>query len=236
MLDDYHDVLGRLLDRFCAELRLSYPEHAFKYYVDTGPVLEKQWAVRAGMGWQGKHSNIISRSRGSFFFLGVILSSLPLDSDPVVQDHCGTCTACIDACPTGAIVEPYVVDSGSCISYLTIESKGDLAFLPRLRSKLDGWLYGCDTCQDVCPWNRFRTDSERSEFEARHMQASLPLNAVMSMTQEEFSARFKNSPIKRTKLQGLQRNARMLKDYAALPHAHANRSTDPIQDTNTDQE
>src|SRR5512143_874984 len=148
--DDYHDVLGERLERFQGWLREKYPGEKFLWYADTGPVMDKVWAQRAGIGWEGKHTNVITTDVGSWVFLGEVLTTLELEPDAPATDHCGTCTLCIEACPTGAIVEPYVVDSGLCISYLTIEHRGELP----AGASLDGWIFGCDVCQDVCPWKR----------------------------------------------------------------------------------
>ncbi len=211
--DDYHLVIPTMLKELCDYLLELDPQSKNLFYVDSGPLHEKQWAVHAGIGWQGKHSNIISREHGSFFFLAEVLTSLELEPSEVITDHCGTCTACIEACPTQAIVEPYVVDSRKCISFWTIESKDLNSFPDHIRSHTDGWIFGCDTCQDVCPWNRFRHDSMRTEFSAREDQTEIQLEWVQSMDGDEFNRRFRNSPIKRAKLAGLQRNARMLTEY-----------------------
>lgn len=206
--DDYHDVIPPKLEQLCQVLREHVPDVACRYYTDTGPLLEKQWAVRAGIGWQGKHSNIISRSFGSWFFLGVILTTAQLVPDTPVADFCGTCTACMDACPTGAIDSPYVVDAGRCISYWTIEAKPAVDIPPAIADNLEGWVFGCDICQNVCPWNRFQKPTDEPRFQPRHGETSLEFRAIESMVQEEFSARFRKSPVKRTKIAGLQRNAR----------------------------
>jgi epoxyqueuosine reductase len=209
--DDYHDVIPPKLEDIAKELRRIMPDAQTKVYTDTGAMLEKQWAVRAGLGWQGKHSNVISRSIGSWFFLGVILTTAKLVYDQPMPDYCGTCTACVQACPTQAIVEPFVVDAGKCISYWTIETKPDVAFPEVIKENLDGWLFGCDTCQDVCPWNRFQTPSDEGRFAPRFEEIALDLDVVEAMTQEEFSARFRKSPVKRAKMAGLKRNARALR-------------------------
>lgn len=207
---DYHDIVLPKLEHVVEWLAKMIPGTESKAYVDTGPVMEKQWARRAGIGWQGKNTNILSRSMGSFFFLGVVLTSASLVPDQPVADYCGTCTACLDACPTGALVEPYVLDSTRCISYWTIETKPEVVFPDRIRHHLDGWLFGCDVCQDVCPWNRFRKETRQPEFSPRNGEIELALEAVLSMDAEQFRQRFRGSPIKRAKLGGLQRNAQML--------------------------
>ncbi|MCX8051071.1 MAG: tRNA epoxyqueuosine(34) reductase QueG [Chlorobi bacterium] len=209
--DDYHDVLLPKLERIVEWLSEHVPDCQSKAYVDTGPVMEKQWARRAGIGWQGKNTNILSRQLGSFFFLGVVLTSAELKPDSPVPDYCGTCTACLDACPTGALVEPYILDGSRCISYWTIETKPDAEFPDEIRQRLDGWLFGCDVCQDVCPWNRFRKETSEPAFFPRFGETELALDAVLSMSLDEFRQRFRRSPVKRAKLAGLQRNARMLR-------------------------
>jgi epoxyqueuosine reductase len=198
------------LERIADEIKQLDPEAATKVYTDTGAILEKQWAVRAGIGWQGKHSNIISREIGSWFFIGVILTTAEFDYDSPMPDYCGTCNACQQACPTSAIVQPYVVDARKCLPYWTIETKPDKDFPPEIAQNLDGWLFGCDTCQDVCPWNRFQKESSEDRFQPRFEETTLNLNVVKQMTPEEFSTRFRKSPLKRSKLAGLQRNASAL--------------------------
>lgn len=217
--DDYHDVIPPKLRSLAEIITSLVPEAETKVYTDTGAILEKQWAVRAGIGWQGKHSNVISRNIGSWFFLGIVLTTAEFLYDQPIADYCGTCTACLQACPTQAIVEPYLVDARRCISYWTIETKPDTEIPLPIAEHLDGWLFGCDTCQDVCPWNRFQQQSNEERFAARYGQTALALTDVETMTQEEFSVRFKKSPVKRAKLAGLKRNARALRrrNIEALP-------------------
>jgi epoxyqueuosine reductase len=200
-------VIPAKLGRIADEIKRLDPNTATKIYTDTGAILEKQWAVRAGIGWQGKHSNIISREIGSWFFIGIILTTAEFCYDSPMQDFCGSCTACLQACPTQAIVSPYVVDAGKCIPYWTIEAKPDVEFPPEVAENLDGWLFGCDTCQDVCPWNRFQKPTTEDRFQPRFEETTLNLNVVQQMTQEEFSTRFRKSPVKRSKMAGLKRNA-----------------------------
>lgn len=213
--DDYHDVVTPMLDRLIDRIATRDPEAVSRRYVDTGPVLEKQWAVRAGLGWQGKHSNILRRDIGSFFFLGVIITTADFEPTQPIADYCGTCTACLDACPTQAIVQPYVVDGTKCISYWTIETKPEISIPNDVAEHLDGWLFGCDTCQDVCPWNSFRKETTEVRFEARDGVTVLDPASVLTLQPHEFSEQFKGSPVKRTKLAGLQRNARALLDTSA---------------------
>jgi len=213
--DDYHDVVREKLTELLDWIKSENPSAAGKICVDTAPMMDKAWAVRAGLGWLGKHTNLITTDVGSWVFIGEILLDLELDYDTaLVDDHCGTCTACLDACPTGAIVEPYVVDSQKCISYATIELRDDT--LPtEIATNLDGWFYGCDICQDVCPWNRFETQTAETRFEPRDGQTSIVLDEVLSLTPETYAERFRRTAIKRAKLAGLKRNAAALKstDY-----------------------
>lgn len=206
--DDYHLHAAKRIEALFERITQIAPEAEGRYYVDTGPVMEKAWAARAGVGWQGKHSNLITKEFGSWVFLGTIVTTLALEYDEPIGDWCGTCTACIDACPTGAIVEPYVVDAGLCISYQTIEHRGPID--ETLGKKFDGWVYGCDICQDVCPWNRFAKATNHSEYEPRPGNVTPPLAELASLTQEEFSRRFSKSAIKRTKLAGMVRNAELI--------------------------
>lgn len=208
--DDYHTVLKERLNELLGWIREQRPEANGKVCVDTAPLMDKVVATRAGLGWIGKHSNLITREVGSWVFLGSLILDIELDYDnAVVEDHCGTCTACLDACPTGAIVEPYIVDSNKCISYATIESREDE--LPETLSEhLNGWLYGCDICQDVCPWNRFEQPTPESRFEPRAGETSLSLDVIDRMEHDEYVERFRGSAMKRAKLTGLKRNAKHL--------------------------
>jgi len=209
--DDYHDVLKEKLRELLEWIVAEIPNASGKICVDTAPVMDKAWAVRSGIGWLGKHSNVITQDYGSWIFLGEILLNLELEYDEPAQYHCGSCTACIDACPTGAIVDEFVVDSNRCISYATIELRAET--LPdEIASNLNGWLYGCDICQDVCPWNRFEKPTDEFRFAPRNGEASLDLEAVGSLTSESYGERFRRSAMKRTKLAGLQRNARALQN------------------------
>lgn len=208
--DDYHKIIGDALKSLVTELRGNFPEKAFTWYCDTGPVMDKAWAQRAGIGWLGKHTNVINRKLGSWIFLAEIITDLDLEPDLPAVDHCGSCRACIDACPTDAIVEPYVLDSNKCISFLTIENRDD--FIPDgLVPQLDNWLFGCDICQEVCPWNRkFETPADDPAFYPREENLNLKADDVHLMSREEFAERFRRSPVKRAKYEGLQRNAKAL--------------------------
>ncbi|MBC7899788.1 MAG: tRNA epoxyqueuosine(34) reductase QueG [Saprospiraceae bacterium] len=209
--DDYHDVVREKLRELLDWIRSENPNAEGKLCVDTAPVMDKAWAVRAGLGWMGKHSNVITKEFGSWFFIGEILLNLELEYDTeIVTDHCGSCTACLDACPTNAIVEPYVVDSRKCISYATIELRDEN--LPAdVAANQSGWLYGCDICQDVCPWNRFETPTEETRFEPRNGEISMALDEILSLTPDSYAERFRRTAIKRAKLAGLKRNAAALK-------------------------
>jgi len=208
--DDYHDVVGEKLRALLDWIRQQWPAAAGKVCVDIQPMMDKAWAQRAGLGWIGKHTNLITRDYGSWIFIGELLLNLELAYDDVlVEDHCGACTLCIEACPTGAIVEPYVVDSNRCISHATIESRA-----PQIPSEvagnLEGWFYGCDICQDVCPWNRFAQSSEEDRFAPRPGNVNVDLGEVLQLTPEMYATRFRGSAMKRAKLSGLQRNAQAL--------------------------
>ena len=208
--DDYHDLMRERLNELLEWIKAEAPEVNGKACVDTAPVMEKAWAAGAGLGWIGKHSNLITKDHGSWVFLGEIFLDIELDYDrPDSEEHCGTCTACIDACPTGAIVQPYVIESSRCISYATIELR-DETLPDEIADKLNGWLYGCDICQDVCPWNRFEKPSGEPRFEPRMGETSLPLDRIAAMEHPEYVERFRKSAMKRTKLTGLKRNARAL--------------------------
>lgn len=203
--EDYHSVMGERLHQLWVWMREEFPGVEGRWYVDTGPVMEKAWAQRAGIGWLGKHTNIISREFGSWVFLGVIISSLELEPDAPAVDRCGTCTRCIDVCPTAAIVEPYVLDAGRCIPYLTIEHRGPID--QEFSGQLDGWVFGCDACQDVCPWNRKRAAaSPLVEFAPRDGFLHPDVEEWREMTPEEFVGQFAGSPVLRAKHAGFLRN------------------------------
>jgi epoxyqueuosine reductase len=210
--DDYHDVMRRMLDSLheWIESQAGRPVPG-KSYVDTAPVLERDLARRAGLGWFGKNTNLINPSRGSFFFIGSLFLAIDLEPDaPFESDHCGTCTRCLDACPTGAFVKPRVLDATKCISYLTIEARG--AVPVEHRESVGSLLYGCDICQDVCPWNRkFATEAREPAFAERAMFAGKSAREIarniLSMNDEEFRGAFRGSAMKRAKLRGLKRNA-----------------------------
>ena len=208
--DDYHDVMQENLRELLSWIKSENYEIEGKVCIDIQPVMDKAWAVRAGLGWIGKHSNVITKEYGSWVFLGEILLNIELEYDTFIEpDHCGSCTACLDACPTNAIVSPFVVDSKRCLSYATIELRSPE--LPReITEHLDGWLYGCDICQDVCPWNRFQKPTDEKRFEPRENNISPDLKEIAEISHEKYVTRFRRSAIKRAKLGGLQRNARQL--------------------------
>lgn len=208
--DDYHEVVGDRLRSLLAWIKNEVPGAEGKACVDIQPVMDKAWAVRAGIGWLGKHTNVITPEYGSWVFIGELLLNLELESvDAPVEDHCGSCTLCIDACPTQAITEPYVLDSNKCISYATIELR-EPEIPSEVGDKLEGWLYGCDICQDVCPWNRFAQGTDEPRFQPRAGNVNADLTEVLEMSPEAYATHFRGSAMKRAKLSGLQRNARTL--------------------------
>lgn len=208
--DDYHDVVKEKLRELLSFIKTLDTSAEGKICVDTVPLMDKAWAVRAGLGWIGKHSNLITKEFGSWVFIGEILLNLELEYDTeTVENHCGTCTACLDACPTNAIVAPFVVDSRACLSYSTIELRSP-EFSPEIKENLHGWLYGCDICQDVCPWNRFEKPTEETRFQPRENNVSADLTEILNLLPERYAEKFRRSAMKRTKLGGLKRNAAAL--------------------------
>ncbi len=207
---DYHKILPKRLELLEQRIRQLVPDAKSRHYVDTGPVLEKAWAVRAGLGWLGKHTNVITRSHGSWVFLGVLITSAELIPDNPIGDFCGTCTLCIDACPTDAIVAPYQLDATRCLSYVTIEQKPKDEIPPDFADRMEGWAFGCDICQDVCPWNSFEQPTDEADFEPRAGVLELTARRLAGMTDEEFLERFAGSPVMRAKAAGMRRNARAL--------------------------
>ncbi len=204
---DYHLIIWEKLDQLETELRSVDPDFKSISYVDTGPVMDKVWAVRAGLGWMGKHNNIINRDVGSWFFIANIICNYEFEYSEAIPDFCGDCTACIDACPTNAIVNSYIVDSNRCISYQTIENKNEIP--SELKGKFENWLFGCDICQEVCPWNKkFSVTTSLTDFYPKHKE--LTYSEVSAMNEETFKNIFADSPVKRTKLSGLKRNAKFL--------------------------
>lgn len=205
---DYHKVLKKRLKPLMALITDRFGAVNMRAFVDSGPVLEKAWAQRSGVGWQGKHTNIIRQGAGSFFFLCELILDLELETDPPATDHCGSCRRCIDACPTDAIT-PYGVDGSRCISYLTIELKD--AIPQEFAGKMAGWTFGCDICQQVCPWNRFSTPHAEPEFKPKPDVMALTKDEWHGMTEIVFDKLFEGSPVKRAKYTGLKRNLDLLR-------------------------
>ncbi len=206
---DYHHVIKsklRALQEFISE---EIGEVQGRAFVDSAPVLDKAWAAKSGLGWMGKHSNLLTQQVGSFYFIAELIIDLELEYDTPVTDHCGTCTACLDACPTQAIVEPYVVDGSKCISYFTIELKDEIP--NTMKGSFDDWMFGCDVCQDVCPWNRFSRPHNEPLFNPQPELLSMTKADWEEITEEVFKKVFQKSAVKRTKYQGLKRNIHFLK-------------------------
>lgn len=207
---DYHFVIKDKLKQLLAIINEKIGEVGGRAFVDSAPVLDKAWAKKAGLGWVGKNGNLISKRAGSFFFLAELIVDIDLDYDiNPIADHCGTCTNCIDACPTEAIVNPYIVDGSKCISYLTIELKD--AIPTAFKNKMDNWMFGCDVCQDVCPWNRFSLLHNEPAFNPHPDLMKMSHSDWDDITEEVFQKLFKNSAVKRTKFNGLKRNISFLK-------------------------
>ncbi|MDZ4751965.1 MAG: tRNA epoxyqueuosine(34) reductase QueG [Flavobacteriales bacterium] len=206
--EDYHFVVKDKLHLFLADIKFRFGDIAGRVFVDSAPVMDKAWARRGGLGWIGKNSNILRKGEGSFFFIAELILDLDLEFDGPATDHCGTCTACIDACPTEAIVEPYVVDGSKCISYFTIELKN--AIPESQKGKFENWAFGCDICQDVCPWNRFSRKHTEPRFEPKEGLMSLTKNQWVEMTEELFDEWFVDSPLQRAGYEGLKRNVKFV--------------------------
>ena len=206
---DYHIVIKEKLKRLLEFIYEEIGEVSGRAFVDSAPVLDKAWAAKSGLGWVGKNSNLITKDTGSFYFIAELIIDLPLNYDNPTTDHCGTCTACIDACPTKAIVEPYVVDGSKCISYFTIELKNELP--SSMKGSFDNWMFGCDICQDVCPWNRFSKAHSEPLFNPNKKLLSMSKSEWEEITEELFQEIFKKSAVKRTKFSGLTRNINFLK-------------------------
>ncbi|MDM9630423.1 tRNA epoxyqueuosine(34) reductase QueG [Robiginitalea sp. M39] len=207
--EDYHNVIKAKLRSLHGFIQQEIGEVHGRVFVDSAPVLDKAWAARSGLGWIGKHSNLLTKEVGSFYFIAELILDLELDYDGPVTDHCGTCTACLDACPTGAIVQPYVVDGSRCISYFTIELKNE--FPSDLGANFDDWVFGCDICQDVCPWNRFSKPHREPAFEPNAALLQNDRREWEELTEEVFKRVFQKSAVKRTKFSGLKRNISYVK-------------------------
>jgi len=208
---DYHEVIRAQLKALLSQMHTHIGEINGRGFIDSAPVLERSWAVQSGLGWVGKNGNLINKQQGSFFFIATLIVDVELQYDDVyAKDFCGSCTRCIDACPTEAILPNKVVDGSKCISYFTIELKDQL--IPdSMKGKFDDWLFGCDTCQDVCPWNRFSKPHHEAEFTPINEVLNFSLKDWEMLTEESFKTIFKNSPIKRSKYQGIQRNLQFIK-------------------------
>lgn len=206
---DYHFVIKDKLKEFLHTIQTEIGEVHGRAFVDSAPVMDKAWAAKSGLGWIGKHSNLLTQKVGSFYFIAELIVDLELDYDTPTTDHCGTCTACIDACPTEAIVAPYVVDGSKCISYFTIELKENIPV--EMKGRFDDWMFGCDVCQDVCPWNRFSKPHNEPLFQPHPDLLSFTKKDWEEITDEVFKKVFKNSAVKRTKFVGLKRNVGFLK-------------------------
>ncbi|NND62880.1 MAG: tRNA epoxyqueuosine(34) reductase QueG [Flavobacteriaceae bacterium] len=206
---DYHFVIKDKLKELLHFITSEIGDVHGRAFVDSAPVLDKAWATRSGLGWMGKHTNVLSKQVGSFYFIAELIVDLELDYDTPVTDHCGSCTACIDACPTQAIVEPYVVDGSKCISYFTIELKDEIP--SSYKEQFDDWMFGCDVCQDVCPWNRFSKAHREPLFNPKPEILSYSKKEWNEITEEVFQQIFRKSPVKRTKFDGLKRNINFIK-------------------------
>lgn len=206
--DDYHDVLKQKLFHLYNWLDEEIGGISGRAFVDSAPVMDKAWAQRSGLGWIGKHSNLINRNLGSFFFIGELIIDVPLSTDGPIPDYCGRCTRCIDACPTDAIYQPYVVDANRCISYLTIEHRTDDIPLS-IQPGMGNWIFGCDICQDVCPWNKFKQPTQELRFLPRPGMTDTELREWVEIDLEAFRKQFRKNPVKRTKFEGFKRNVQI---------------------------
>ena len=207
--NDYHHVIKSKLKALTHFIQNEIGEVNGRAFVDSAPVLDKAWAAKSGLGWIGKHSNLLTQQVGSFYFIAELIIDLDLEYDTITTDHCGTCTACIDACPTQAIVQPYVVDGSRCISYFTIELKDQLP--NEMKGKFDNWMFGCDVCQDVCPWNKFSKPHSQPLFNPHPELLDMTKKDWEEITEDVFKKVFQKSAVKRTKFSGLQRNIKFLK-------------------------
>jgi epoxyqueuosine reductase len=206
---DYHKVIKKRLKEMLSRMKEELGDFDGRAFVDSAPVMDKAWAANSGLGWIGKHSNLISKQRGSFFFIAELIIDLELKPDTPVADHCGSCTRCIDACPTEAI-SPYEVDGSRCISYLTIELKGSIP--AEFKGKMDDWIFGCDICQDVCPWNRFSIHHQENDFKPSERLLGMSRMEWMEISEEVFEELFHGSAVKRTGFEGLKRNLEFMTD------------------------
>ena len=208
--EDYHFVIKRKLNKLMNYIKTEIGDVSGRAFVDSAPIMEKAWASKSGLGWIGKNTNLISKKTGSFFFIAELIIDLELEYDSSTTDHCGSCTKCIDACPTEALIAPYQIDGSKCISYLTIELKDQIP--NEFKDKMDNWAFGCDICQTVCPWNRFSKEHKEDAFSPKEELIKMKKNEWNEITEEVFNTVFKNSAIKRTKYNGLKRNIKFLKN------------------------
>ena len=206
---DYHEIIKEILNEMVAELKEEIGDFHCRVFVDSAPVLERSWAKKSGIGWVGKNANLITKQSGSFYFLAEIISDLELQEDSPTTDHCGTCTKCIEACPTDAIVSEKIIDGSKCISYATIELKNEIP--ESFKNKMEDWMFGCDICQDVCPWNRFSKPHNEPLFQTNSEILNFSKSDWEEITVDTFQKVFKNSAVKRTKYEGLLRNINFLK-------------------------
>ena len=211
---DYHYVIKNKLNQLLEFIKEEIGDVHGRAFVDSAPILEKAWAKKSGLGWIGKHSNMLTQKVGSFYFIAELIIDLELEPDHAVTDHCGSCTACIDACPTDAITEPYKVDGSKCISYFTIELK-DAIIPSEMKGKFDNWMFGCDTCQDVCPWNRFSKQHAEPGFTPNAAIESFGVQEWNNLTKEGFKTVFKSSPLQRSKFEGITRNLEFIEAIPA---------------------
>ena len=207
---DYHEVIREKLNKLIESIKINVGEIHGRGFVDSAPVLERTWAQRSGLGWVGKNGNLINKENGSFFFIATLITDLDLEPDePFAKDYCGTCTRCIDACPTDAILPDKIVDGSKCISYFTIELK-DMLIPTEMKGKFENWAFGCDICQDVCPWNRFSKPTNEIEFTPLPGILNISTKEWEAMTEEKFKSIFRHSALNRSKLKGIQRNLKFL--------------------------
>jgi epoxyqueuosine reductase len=212
---DYHLIIREKVKTLLNDMRTFIGEVEGRGFVDSAPVLERAWALKSGLGWIGKNGNLLTKKNGSFFFIATLITDLEIESDPpFVTDHCGTCTKCIDACPTNAILPNKVVDGSKCISYYTIELKDEI--IPADNQRFDNWMFGCDICQDVCPWNRFAQPTHEKEFKPFEEILLFNEDDWNAMNEQTFNTLFKESPLKRTKFKNMKRNLRFLKPVQTL--------------------
>jgi len=205
--EDYHTIIKKKLKNVLAEIKKINKNIEGQICVDSAPAMDKLWAEKSGIGWQGKHTNIISKEFGSWIFLGELILNVELDYDKPIEDFCGTCTACIDACPTNAITKPYILDASKCISYLTIEC-WDKPITAEFKDKMENWIFGCDICQDVCPWNRFQQSTDEKRYSPKEGNTNPKLDKMATLTEDEFKRQYKKSPVKRTGWKNFIRNVK----------------------------